>query len=211
MRLFWLIFTQTITHAFRKGGGAFGTLAFYLIIITLFSFALGPDGLKAHAGAIMCVSLLLASVTALPLLYERDYEDGSLEQLFLQPVAMEIVALAKIMGQWFAITGPILFLSPLIAIMANLPSDSAFASILNLALASPTIIAIGSIAAALTIGSKRGGLLQALVMLPLATPVLIFAATITGKGSVLFLSGLLLASVPLSCIVSAVLIRINQD
>jgi heme exporter protein B len=210
MRVFGLVLGQAVRLAFRKGGGAFGTCGFYIIIVTLFTFGLGPQEMQAHAGAVMCVALLLSVITALPLMYERDYEDGTLEQMLLQPVLMEMVVLAKIAGQWVASVAPMLAVSPLLAVMANLDAGQGARSMLLLALASPTIIALGSIAAALTLGSKRGGLLQALVLMPLSIPVLIFAAN-GGQGALWFLSGLLFGIVPLSCFVSAALIRISQD
>ncbi len=209
--MFFLILSQTVNHAFRKGGGAFGTLAFYIIVVTLFTFALGPEGMKQHAGAVMCVALLLASITSLPLMYERDHEDGTLEQLLLQPITLEILVLAKLTGLWLSIIVPILLVSPAIALMADLDAAHTWQALSLLLLASPTVMAIGSLAAALTLGNKRGGLLQALVALPLYIPALIFAASAGGQGATIFLTGMLLASVPLSCLVSASLIRLSQE
>jgi heme exporter protein B len=209
--MFSLILTQTLTHAFRKGGGAFGTLAFYIIIITIFTFGLSPEALHSHAGAVMCVAMLLASITALPLMYERDYEDGTLEQYLLQPMLLEWLVLAKILGQWLSITLPIVAISPLIAIFANLSPNEMLRCLLLLLMASPGMVAIGSIAAALTLGAKRGGLLQALITLPLYIPILIFAASGTGQGALLFLAGMTCASLPLACFICAALIRVSQE
>lgn len=211
MHIFGLIMLQSLSHAFRKGGGAFGALAFYVIVMTLFAFALGPDGLHRYAGAVMCVAMVLASTTALPLLYERDHEDGTLEQYLLQPTALEWLALAKIAGHWVSIMGPMLTISPVMAMIANLSWEQSMVSITSLLLASLSVVAIGSLAAALTLGSKRGGLLQALITLPLTTPVLIFAASTSGEGALLFLGGIALALLPLSCFVSAALIRMSVD
>ncbi len=209
--MFILLLKQTITHAFRKGGGAFGTAAFYLITVTLFTFGLGTEGMAKHAGAVMCAAMLLSSITALPLMYERDYEDGTLEQFLLQPVTLELVAFAKICGQWLAIIVPLLLVSPLLALFSNLTLDTTVDVLLLLLLASPTMVAIGSVAATLTLGAKRGGLLQALVVMPIYIPLLIFAASSGGQGATLFLAAMLCASVPLACFVSAALIKISQD
>jgi len=209
--MFFLILKQMLLLAFRKGGGALGTLAFYIIIVTLFTFGLGPEGMKEHAGAVLCVALLLSTVTALPLLYERDFEDGTLEQFLLQPAMLEVLVLAKICGQWLASMAPLLALSPLLAVMAGLDAKEMMQALLLLLLASPTIMALGSIAAALTLGSRRGGLLQALVVMPFYIPVLIFAASAGGQGAMLFLGGMLFASLPLACLASAALIRVSQD
>jgi heme exporter protein B len=210
-RIFWLVLQQTVNVAFRKGGGAFGTLAFYIIIFTLLTFALGPEEITLRAGAVFCIALLLANITALPLLFERDHEDGTIEQFLLQPVLLELLVLAKICGQWVASVAPLLVVSPLLAVMANLSFDQAMRPLFMLLLASPTVVALGSIAAALTLGSRRGGLLQALVVMPLYIPVLIFASTLEGEGAYYMLAGMLCATVPLSCYISAALIRVSQD
>ena len=209
--LFWLIFEQTVAVAFRKGGGAFGTLAVYVIIVTLFTFALGPEGMHQYAGAVLCVALLLANITALPLVYERDHEDGTLEQFLLQPVLLEMLVLAKLCGQWVASIFPLLLVSPILAAMASLDMQQAVHVLFMLLLASPTVVALGSIAAALTLGSKRGGLLQALLVMPLYIPVLIFASMPPTESTYLFLGGMLCAAIPVASYVCAALIRIAQD
>ncbi len=209
--MFRLILTQTLTHAFRKGGGAFGSCAFYIIIVTLFTFALTPETMGTYAGAVMCVAMLLASITALPLIFERDYEDGTMEQFLIWPVALEVLVFAKLVGQWLSIIVPILIVSPLVALFADLNLSQTINVMTLLILASPSMIAISVIAAALTLGTKRGGLLQALITLPLYIPILIFAASAGGQGALLFLGGALLATVPLACFIGAGLIKISVD
>ena len=214
MKIFSLILSQVINLSFRKGGGALGACAFYVIVVTLFTFAIGPEAMTKYATAIMCVSTLLAIITTLPLLFERDHEDGTLEQLLLQPVLLELLVLAKICGQWCSHMIPILLVSPILAIMAGLSFEQTLHTIITLLLASPTMVALGAIGAALTIGSKRGGLLQALVVMPLYIPVLIFAAASgqdAGEGSALFLLGMTLVTIPVACYVCSGLIRINVD
>jgi heme exporter protein B len=143
-------------------------------------------------------------------LFERDHEDGTLEQLLLQPSALEVLMLAKIVGQFVACILRIVLVSPLPAMTAGLSLEDMLPVLVRLCLASVSVVAIGSVAAALTIGARRGGLLQALIMLPLYTPVLIFAAG-SGQGGMLFLAGIACASVPLSCWVSAALVRASVD
>jgi heme exporter protein B len=205
--MFLLILNQTLTHSFRKGGGAFGTCAFYIIIVTLFAFALSPDALHKHAGAVMCVAMLLASITAMPLIFERDDEDGTLEQYLLWPVALEVLVLAKILGHWLSIILPIIMISPLMALFANLDIAQITQALLMLLLASPSMVAIGSMAAALTLGAKRGGLLQALITLPLYIPILIFAASTGGQGAFIFLCGMMCITLPVACAICAGLIK----
>jgi heme exporter protein B len=208
--MFLIILRRTVAHAFRKGGGALGACAFYLIVATLLAFALGPDAMARHAGAAMALGLLLSVVTALPLFYERDFEDGTLEQFLLLPALLEWLALARILGFWIAVALPILLVSPLVAAMGDVPLHAMRNHLLLLLLASPTLISLGSVAAALTLGHRRGGLLQALLLLPLAAPVLIFAAA-AGPGAAILLAAFALASLPLSCWISAALMRLSQE
>jgi heme exporter protein B len=209
MSPFSLVFRQTLKLAFRKGGGAFGACAFYVIIVTLFTFALGAQVMAEHASAVLCVAMLLSIITSLPLLFERDHEDGTLEQYLLQPTPLEWLVAAKIAGQWCAQMLPILLVSPLLALTANLSATQTLEALRMLLLASPTLVCLGAVGAALTLGSKRGGLLQALIVMPLYIPVLIFASG--GAGGILFLAAMGCASVPLGVIVCAALVRLSQD
>ena len=211
MNPFWLILKQTVMLAFRKGGGALGCMAFYVIAVTLFTFALGPEATRGSAGAVLCVALLLSAITVLPLFYERDHEDGTLEQLLLYPMLLELLVLAKLLGQWVSCILPMLLVSPLLAMSAGLSGEQMAQALWPLLLASPTVLALGSIAAALTLDTRRGGLLQALVVMPLYVPVLIFAASGAQTGAQLILAAMLCAALPLSCYLSAALIRISQE
>lgn len=210
MNIFSLIAMQSIKLSFRKGGGAFGACAFYIITVTIFTFAIGPNAINTYAKPVMCIAMLLSVITTLPLLFERDYEDGTLEQLLLQPVLLEILVAAKISGQWFSHIIPIIAVSPLLALMSGLSIEQGYELIITLFIASVAVVSLGAIGAALTIGSKRGGLLQALIVMPLYVPVLIFAAT-GGQGAILFLTGLSFFSIPFSCYICSTLIRIGVD
>lgn len=205
--MFSLVLKQTIKLAFRKGGGAMGCVAFYAIIFTLFAFALAPGALHDYALAIMCVSLVLASVTAQPLVFEADYDDGMLEQYILKAPLLEAVVLAKMIGQWAVQLLPILLLMPVLAIMAGLDKSYSMELFVRMLILSPSIAAIGVMVAAFTLGSRRGGLLPALLMLPLLMPIVIFASSLGGQGAILLLSAAALVLVPFSCMVSGALLR----
>ena len=204
--MFFLILTQTLTLSLRKGGGALGTLGFYILVFTLFAFAMGPEGISEFALPVMCVALLLAHTLSLPLLYERDFEDGTLEQYLLAPMALELLVLAKCIGQWMVQLLPILLMLPLLGIMANVSAQTNIENCMRLLLISPSLIAIGSLTAALTLGSKRGGILPALISLPLTIPLVIFGCS-SGTGAMLMLTAFALGSVPLSCWLSAAILR----
>ncbi len=206
--MFKAVLNQTLSLAFRKGGGAMGALAFYVIVFTLFTFALGPEGMLRDALAVMCVALLLSSVIAVPHIFERDYEDGMLEQYLLQPIMLEVIIGAKLLGMWVVQLLPILLIAPLLCLMAGLDVAESSELLWRLFLLSPSMAAIATLTAALTIGSKRGGVLPALISLPLSIPLIIFAAGVHGNGAMLLLAAFAFASVPLTCFVSAALIRV---
>lgn len=205
--MFSLILTQTITLAFRKGGGAAGGLAFYLLVFALFTFALGPQGILRDALPVLCVALLLSSVIAIPHIFERDYDDGMLEQFQLQPIALEWVVLAKLVGLWVVQLLPIVLITPLLCIMAGVDIGQGAQITARLALLSPSVAGIAVFTAAITLGSKRGGILPALVSLPLTIPLVIFAASVNGAGAILLLTAFAFAALPLACFVGAVLVR----
>jgi heme exporter protein B len=206
--MFSAVLNQTISLAFRKGGGAMGALAFYVIVFTLFTFALGPEGMARDALAVMCVALLLSSVIAVPHIFERDYDDGMIEQYMLQPTMLELLVGAKLLATWVVQLLPILLIAPLLCLMAGLDADVSSELLWRLFLLSPSMASIATLTAALTIGSKRGGVLPALISLPLSIPLIIFAASVDGSGAVLLLAAFAFASVPLSCFVSSALIRV---
>jgi len=205
--MFSLVLNQTIKLAFRKGGGAMGCLAFYIIIFTLFTFALAPEAMREYALAVMCVSLVLASVTAQPLIFEADFEDGMLEQYVLKAPLLEAVVLAKLVGQWMVQLLPVLVIMPLLGVMAGLDGRYSAEIFMRMLLLSPSIAALGVMTAAFTLGSRRGGLLPALLMLPLLMPLVIFASSMGGQGAWLLLAASALVSVPFSCFVSAAILR----
>lgn len=208
--MFSLILAQSIRLSFRKGGGAMGACAFYIIVVTLFTFALGVQAMNQYTPAVMCVSMLLATITTLPLLFERDYEDGTLEQFLLQPVLLELLVFAKICGQYCSHILPILIVSPILAVMADLSGEQSWNALLILLVASPAMVALGAISAAVTLGSKRGGLLQALLVMPLYIPVLIFASA-SGQSGIAFLAGISCVTLPIACFVCSALVRVSVD
>ncbi len=207
--MFSLVLSQTIRLAFRKGGGAMGCLAFYIIVFTLFAFALSPEAMEQYALSVMVVALVLASVTAQPLIFEQDYEDGTMEQYVLKAPALELVVLAKLIGQWVVQLMPILLTLPLLSMMAGLDRPQAADVMMRMVLLSPGIAAVSILTAAFTLGSRRGGLLPALISLPLLMPLVIFASSVGGAGEILLLAAASLASVPFSCYVSASVLKLT--
>jgi len=187
----------------------------------LFPFGVGPEPniLARIAAGVIMVAALLASMLSLERLFQTDYEDGSLELLALQPVALEITVMAKVTAHWLTTGLPLIVAAPLLAVLMNLPDEGFAILIVALVLGTPTLSLIGAIGAALILGSRRGGILLSLLVLPLYIPVLIFGvsavdAVISGfeaKAQLLILGGIFLAALPLCPWVGAAALRQALD
>jgi heme exporter protein B len=144
----------------------------------LFPFALGPENalLQRIAGGAVLVTVLLAMLLALDNLFRSDIEDGSLEQLVLAPQPLALMLGMKILAHWLTTALPLIVIAPLLASLLHLPVAVMPVLLLALLLATPLISLLGAILVALTAGSRRSGMLLALMLLPLCVPVVIFAA-----------------------------------
>lgn len=202
-----LIFLRDLFLSFRHAGGAFSVLAFFASVVLLFSFALGPEVLRVHAAAIAAAAVLLSMLLALPLVFERDTEDGTLEQYALLPIASEWLVASKIVAFWAAFLLPVIVSVGVVSVMAGVEAESWQCLVARLLLASPALAAFSVLGAALTLGGRGGGLAQALILLPLTMPPLIFV-TAGGEGALpgLLLAGLSCAAMPLSCWVAGMLV-----
>jgi len=208
----WLLFTRDLMLAFRRGGGTWGTLAFCLIVFAVFALSLGPDALAQQAPRILAVTVLLSCLLALPGLFDRDFEDGTLEQYLLSPTPLEWLVLSKLAAFWLASALPLVLLAPLLGAMAGLDGAALRPLLAALLLATPTLVAVGAVGAALTLGTRRGGFTGALILLPLYLPALIFTVSAnTNDDALLMLAGMLLAAVPLCCLITAGLLRLVYD
>lgn len=153
-------------------------LLFFAMVVALFPLGLGPapDQLAGFAPGILWIIALLSNLLTSDAVFRSDFEDGSLEQLLLAPQPLFISVLAYIGAHWL-ITGLLLALvSPVFALMLNLPGSATGALVLSLLLGTGVLSLVGCIGAALTVGLKRGGMLISLLILPLYMPVLIFGS-----------------------------------
>ncbi len=153
-------------------------LLFFAMVVALFPLGLGPDPkhLASFAAGILWIIALLSNLLTSDSVFRSDYDDGSLEQLLLSPQPLYFSVLAYIGAHWL-LTGALLALvSPLFALMLNLPSQALPTLFLSLLLGSGVMSLVGGIGAALTVGLKRGGMLISLLILPLYMPVLIFGS-----------------------------------
>ncbi|MDX2159399.1 MAG: heme exporter protein CcmB [Hyphomicrobiaceae bacterium] len=220
MTAFRALLARDLTLAFREGGTLGTALGFYLVVVAMLPLSLGPDLnlLSRIAAGILWVALLLSALLSLPRLFEADYEDGALEVIATASLPLEAAAAAKALAHWLSIGIPLVGMAPLLGLMLNLEL-AAYPPLLATMLAgSPAISFIGSIGAAITLRSRRGGLLIALLVLPLYVPTLIFGigameASVLGTGafgaSFLILSAISLASLVLGPLAAAAAIRMQ--
>jgi len=162
--------------AVRIGGGALMGVLFFLIVVTLTPFAIGPDLvlLKRIGPAILWIGALLASLLALDRLFAADHEDGSLDLLLMGSTPLELTVLAKALAHWITTGLPLVIATPLLGLFLNLEPQAIGAVALTLLAGTPALTCIGLIGAALSVALRRGGLLLPVLVLPLTVPVLIF-------------------------------------
>ena len=173
------LFLREIRLSVRVGGGALMGVLFFLIVVTVFPFAVGPDlNLLARLGpAILWIGALLATLLGLDRLFQADQEDGSLDLLLLGEHPLELMVLIKCAAQWIATGLPLVLATPLLSLFLNLEPIGIAAITATLLVGTPALTLIGAIGAALTVILRRGGLLLSILILPLTIPVLIFGVS----------------------------------
>ncbi|MEI5638222.1 MULTISPECIES: heme exporter protein CcmB [unclassified Pseudoalteromonas] len=180
---YWLafksVYSKDVTLAFRQRAEIVNPLLFFLIVITLFPIAIGPEpGLLARmAPGVIWVAALLSTMLGLDKMFRDDYHDGSLEQLIASPYPLSLSVLAKVAAHWTVSGLPMVILAPLFALLMNLESQSLNATVFTLLIGTPLLSFIGAIGAGLTVALQKGGILMSLLVLPLYIPVLIFATS----------------------------------
>ena len=179
------LLVRDLRLAFRAGGGFGLALAFFLLVAVLVPLGVGPDGavLGRIAPGILWVGALLACLLSLDRLFALDFEDGSLDLLATSPMPMEGAVAVKALAHWLVTGMPLTALSPVLALMLNLPAAGFGWLVVTLAVGTPALSIIGAFGASLVVGVKRGGLLLSLLVLPLYVPTLIFGAEVVRRGA----------------------------
>src|SRR3984885_11532574 len=167
---------RDIRIALRVGGGALIGVLFFLTVVVLMPFAVGPDlALLPRLGpAILWLGALLASLLTLDRLFMADHEDGSLDLIVMSRTPLELTCAAKALAHWLAAGLPLVVATPVLGLLLNLDAVSTSAVALTLLVGTPALTFTGMIGAALAVTLHRGGLLLAVLVLPLSIPVLIF-------------------------------------
>jgi len=213
------LLVRDIRLAFRAGGGFGLALAFFLIVVVLVPFAVGPQTalLTTIAPGVLWLGALLACLLSLDRVFALDWEDGSLDLLATSPLPLEAVAATKAAAHWLTTCVPLVLAAPLFAVLLNLPAQGIVPLALSLLLGTPALSLIGAFGAALTVGLRRGGLLLSLLVLPLYVPTLVFGAEMARRGAegldyltpLLLLSGVTCGTIALLPFASAAVLKVN--
>lgn len=176
--VFTLLVAREARLLFRRPAELLNPLIFFAIVIALFPLAVGPETqlLQTLSPGLVWVAALLSVLLSLDGLFRSDFEDGSLEQWVLSPHPLALLVLAKVLAHWAFSGLALVILAPLLALMLGLPGECLPVLLLSLLLGTPVLSLLGAVGAALTVGLKRGGLLLALLILPLYIPVLILGS-----------------------------------
>jgi heme exporter protein B len=215
---FAALLVRDMKLATRAGGSAALALAFFAAVATLVPLGVGADLklLSRIAGGVLWVAAVLAALISLDRLFQADFEDGGLDVIALSPLSLEATSTAKIAAHWLTTGLPLTVLSPLLALLYNLPVRAYPALIVSLLIGTPAVSAVGAIGAALTLAVRRGGLILPLIVLPLLVPAVIFGAGAVmaaldglADGALWFLAAFSIAAVLLSPFAAAAGVRLN--
>jgi len=179
MSLYQGIFKRDMQVAFKQKAELVQPLMFLLMVVTLFPLGVSPspDTLQRIGPGVIWIAAILSSLMAMERLFRDDFQDGSLEQYMLSGMPLPAVSAVKVAAHWLVSFVPLLLLSPLLAMFLNLTVDMYIALVLTLILGTPLLSLIGAIAVGLTVGLQKGGVLLALLLIPVFIPLLIFATS----------------------------------
>jgi heme exporter protein B len=221
MRAFAALVWRDVLLGVRSSGGAALSAAFFALIVALVPFGLGPEAatLRGAAPGLFWVAALLATLLGLERMLQQDAEDGTLDLLRLSPLPLELVAVAKIAAHWITSGLIISILAPLLGPLLSL--DVAALPILaaSLLLGTPGLSALGAAAAALGTSVQRGGMVLAILVLPLNIPFLIFGASAVSAAQatadpsqpLAYLTACTLLALVIGPIATAAALRLNED
>jgi heme exporter protein B len=221
MAAFAAVLRRDLRLALRRPVDTAQGLLFFVLALALFPLGVGPgpETLARIGPGVVWVLALLAVMLTLDRLFQGDAEDGSLDLMALAPAPLEATALAKCLAHWLTSGLALALCSPLLGLMMGIEGRGLAVLPLALLLGTPTLTLIGGVGAALTLGSRRAGLLLALLVLPLYVPVLVFGVgavegALTGAGSrpqLLILAAMLLASLALAPFAIAAALRLALE
>jgi heme exporter protein B len=179
------LFRREWRIALRIGGGGSMGLVFFLALVVIVPFAIGPDlNLLSRIGpAILWIAAALSTLLGLDRLFQADEEDGSLDLIVMSELPLEVVVLIKAAAHWLVTGLPLVLAAPLFGLLLAMSPAALAATAASLLVGTPALTLIGAVGAALTAGLRRGGLVLSILVLPLMIPVLIFGVAAAGAGA----------------------------
>lgn len=222
IKVFFTVLSRDLLLAMRHKTDILTTLFFFVIVISLFPMSAGieKNQLQVIAPSVVWVAALLASMLALERLFANDYADGTLEQMLLSPHPMSVIVLAKVCAHWLLTGLPLVLIAPLVGLQYHLPADVTIVMMMSLLVGTPILSLLGAIGAALTLGLRGGGVLIALLVLPLYIPILIYGSGAVADGFLaqnnvqaylMLLAGLLVLALVLTPWATAAALRIASE
>jgi heme exporter protein B len=221
MRTFRALFWRDLILNIRSSGGAALSAAFFALIIVLTPLGLGPDTemLKAVAPGLFWIAALLATLLGLERMVQQDAEDGTLDLFRLSPLPMELVVVAKVAAHWLTSGLIVALLAPILALLLSLSTSALPTLALSLLLGTPGLSAVGAVGAALGTSVQRGGMVLAILVLPLNIPFLIFGSSAVASAqagssssqALTFLAASSLIALVVGPLAAAAALRLNED
>jgi len=216
-----MVVWRELLVAMRRRSDVATALLFFVIVASLFPLGIGaePNKLRAIAPGVIWVSALLSSMLSLNRLFAADHADGTLEQMVLGAAPLGVTAAAKALAHWLVSGFPMVAIAPLLALQYDLAPSLYGILALSLLLGTPVLSLIGGIGAALTLGVRGGGVLLALLVLPLYVPVLVMgagsvemaSAGLGGQGQLLILGAMLIVAAAFAPWATAAALRISSE
>ena len=217
--VFATILKRDLFFGLRRSGELANSLIFFLIVVTMFPFALGTESalLRDIYPGVIWVAALLSVTMSLDRMFNSDFEDGTLEQMLLSQHPTTFIAMAKIVAHWLLTGVPLIIASMFLGIIFGLSNEALQAMLATLLLGTPVLSLVGSAAMALTVGLRGGGMLLSLIILPLYIPLLIFSVAAVDNasqglgftGEIYFISAILVLAITLAPFATALSLRIR--
>ena len=218
---FLAILKRDLTIAFRLRSDMVNPLFFFIMVTAMFPLGISPEPgmLQKMAPGVIWIAALLSTLLSVDSLFRQDYEDGALELALLSPQPLFILVLGKLMAHWLVTALPLICVSPVLGVTLFMDATTMKVTVYSLLLGTPVLAMISAIGAALTVGLRKGGVLIAVIALPLYIPVLIFGTSaveaasmgLPYTGQLLYLGVFLVLSLGLAPMAIAAGLRISVN
>lgn len=210
---------RDLTLALRRRAETLNPVLFYAVIVSVFTLGLEAERslLQAIGAGVVWLGAVLAALLSLEGMFRTDFQDGTLEQMVLSGMPLPALVLAKVLAHWLVTGLPLVVAAPVLGSMMALPADANWALAGSLALGTPALSVVGAIGVALTLGLARGGMVLALLVLPLYVPLVVVGTEIVRvvaaggdpTSQYLALAGLLLAALAAAPVAVAAGLRVS--